>query len=241
MPHFEYKLHDHIALLTMTSGENLFTFEFLDAFLAVLDEIEKETQASVLVVTSADQKIWSNGINLQWLMEAVAQDPAAAFQFPVRIMKVLRRILTYPMITIAAINGHAFAGGAIMACAFDFRFMRTDRGFFCFPEVDINIPFMPGMDALIRKAFPGSLLLEAQLTGKRYAAQELEAHKVVVQACPLEELLNRVMAFAKPLNKGREILKTMKSVGFKSILQIMDIDDPVYLESRKPFSDDKKE
>jgi Delta3-Delta2-enoyl-CoA isomerase len=236
MPDFEYKLDDHIALLTMTTGENLFTFEFLDAFLAVLDEIENETKASVLVVTSADKKIWSNGINLAWLMETVAQDPAAAFQFPMRIMKVLRRILTYPMITIAAINGHAFAGGAIMACAFDFRFMRTDRGYFCFPEVDINIPFMPGMDALIKKAFPGSLLLEAQLTGKRYNAQELEACKVVVEACPVEELLDRVVAFAKPLNKNREILRTMKAVGFKSILQIMDIEDSIYLKDKNTLA-----
>jgi Delta3-Delta2-enoyl-CoA isomerase len=239
MPHFEYKLDDHIALLTMITGENLFTFEFLDAFLAILDEIENKTQASVLVVTSADKKIWSNGINLNWLMEAVAQDPAAAFQFPMRIMKVLRRILTYPMITIAAINGHAFAGGAIMACAFDFRFMRKDRGYLCFPEVDINIPFMPGMDALIKKAFPGSLLLEAQLTGKRYTAQELEAYKVVVEACPVEELLDRVVAFAKLLNKNRETLRIMKAVGFKSILQIMDIEDSIYLKDKNTFAGNK--
>jgi enoyl-CoA hydratase/carnithine racemase len=239
MPHFKYKLEDHVALLTMTSGENLFTFEFLDAFLAVLDEIENETKASVLVVTSADKKIWSNGINLTWLMEAVAKDPDAAFQFPMRIMKALRRILTYPMITIAAMNGHAFAGGAIMSCAFDFRFMRTERGFFCFPEVDINIPFMPGMDAVIRKAFPGTLLLEAQLTGRRYTAEELEANKVIVKACPVEELLERVMDFARAQNKGREILRTMKTVGFKSILQIMDTEDAKYLKEKNTFSGNK--
>jgi Delta3-Delta2-enoyl-CoA isomerase len=239
MAHFEYLLDEHIAVLTMNSGENLFTFEFLDAFLDILDEIENQTTASVLVVTSADKKIWSNGINLQWLMAAVDEDPETAFQFPMRIMKVLRRLLTYPMVTIAAINGHAFAGGAIMACAFDFRFMRTERGYFCFPEVDINIPFMPGMDALLKKALPGSMVLEAQLTGKRYTALELEAHKVVVQACPVDDLMNRVMTFAKGLNKGRQILKTMKAVGFKPILQVMETDDPVYLQNKMTFSADK--
>lgn len=239
MDHFEYTLEEHVAVLTMKSGENLFTFEFLDAFYDILDEIENRTKASVLVVTSADKKIWSNGINLQWLMSAVAGDPESAFQFPMRIMKVLRRLLTYPMITIAAINGHAFAGGAIMACAFDFRFMRTERGYFCFPEVDINIPFMPGMDAIIKKALPGPMALEAQFTGKRYTASELEANQVVVKACPVEELMNQVLVFAKAMNKERSTLQIMKEVGFKSILQVMEAEDAVYLESKKTFSAEK--
>ena len=237
---FEYTLDDHIAVVTMNSGENLFTFEFLNAFDDLLDEVENRTQATVLVVTSADKKIWSNGIDLQWLRSAVAQNPETATKFPMGIMKVFRRLLTYPLITIAAINGHAFAGGAIMACAFDFRFMRTDRGYFCFPEVDIQIPFMPGMDALIKKALPGPMVLEAQFTGKRYTASELEDRKVVVRACPVDELMNQVVAFAKTMNKGRGILKIMKEVAFKNILQVMEFDDPIYLESKKTFSNDKK-
>ncbi len=232
MAFYEYKLEEHVAVLTMTNGENRFTLPSLDAFLAMLDEIENQTTASVLVVKSADTKIWSNGIDLDWLMPTVAEDPEKGSQFSVRLMQLLRRILTYPLITIAAINGHAFAGGAIMACAFDFRFMRTDRGYFCFPEVDIQIPFMPGMDAIIKKAF-GHLSLEAQLTGKRYTAVELEAQKVVVKACHLDDLMNEVKAFAKTMNKGRSILKTIKEVGFKHILRVMEIDDPVYIEERK--------
>lgn len=239
MAQFEYTLDEHVAVVTMNSGENLFTFEFLDAFLDLLDEIENKTKATVLTVTSADKKIWSNGIDLQWLMSAVTRDPETAFQFPMRIMKLLRRLLTYPLITIAAINGHAFAGGAIMACAFDFRFMRTERGYFCFPEVDIHIPFMPGMDALIKKALPGPMALEAQFSGKRYTASELETNQVVVQACPLDELMKQVVAFAKAMNKERATLKIMKEVGFKHILEIMETDDPVYLESKKAFSTDQ--
>jgi enoyl-CoA hydratase/carnithine racemase len=230
---FEYQLDEHVALVTMNSGDNRFTIHFLEAFLKILDEIENQTAATVLVVKSADSKIWSNGIDLDWLQAAVTENPEMGSRFSATIMKLLRRILTYPLITIAAINGHAFAGGAIMACAFDFRFMRTDRGFFCFPEVDIHIPFMPGMDALIKKALPGHLSLEAQLTGKRYTAAELETHKAVFKACHLDDLMNEVTAFAKTMNKGRNILKPIKEVGFKHILRVMDVDDPAYLEGRK--------
>jgi enoyl-CoA hydratase/carnithine racemase len=230
---FEYQLDDQVALVTMNSGENRFTYDFLKAFEGTLEEIEHRTKATVVLVKSAHEKIWSNGIDLEWLVAEVSRDPEAGTRFPSLLMQFLRRLLTYPLITIAAINGHAFAGGAIMACAFDFRFMRTDRGYFCFPEVDIQIPFMPGMDAIIKKALPGHLSLEAQLTGKRYTAVELEAQKAVFKACHLDDLMNEVMTFAKTMNKGRSILKTIKEVGFKHILRVMEIDDPVYFESRK--------
>ena len=151
---FEYQLDDHVALVTMNHGENRFTYDSLDAFEGLLEEIEQKTRATVLLVKSAHEKIWSNGIDLEWLLAEMGRNPEAGTRFPERLMQFLRRLLTYPLITVAAINGHAFAGGAIMACAFDFRFMRTDRGYFCFPEVDIQIPFMPGMDAILKKALP---------------------------------------------------------------------------------------
>jgi len=230
---FEYQLDDHVALVTMNNGENRFTYDSLEAFEGLLEEIEQQTKATVLLVKSAHEKIWSNGIDLEWLLAEVGRDPEAGARFPARLMQFLRRLLTYPLITIAAINGHAFAGGAIMACAFDFRFMRSDRGYFCFPEVDIQIPFMPGMDAILKKALPTSLVLEAQLTGKRYTAAELEAQRVVLKACPAGDLVNEALAFAKTMNKSREILKTMKAVTFKNILRVMETDDPAYLQSLK--------
>ena len=229
----EYQLDDHVALVTMNSGENRFTYDFLKAFEGTLEEIEHRTKATVVLVKSAHEKIWSNGIDLEWLLAEVGRDPEAGTRFPSLLMQFLRRLLTYPLITIAAINGHAFAGGAIMACAFDFRFMRSDRGYFCFPEVDILIPFMPGMDAILKKALPIPMALEAQLTGKRYTAAELEALRVVLKACPLGDLLNEALAFAKTMNKGREILKTMKEVTFKNILRVMEADDPAYLGALK--------
>ena len=230
---FEYQLDDHVALVTMNNGENRFTYDSLEAFEGLLEEIEQQTKATVLLVKSAHEKIWSNGIDLEWLLAEVGRDPEASARFPARLMQFLRRLLTYPLITIAAINGHAFAGGAIMACAFDFRFMRSDRGYFCFPEVDIQIPFMPGMDAILKKALPTSLVLEAQLTGKRYTAAELEAQRVVLKACPAGDLVNEALAFAKTMNKSREILKTMKAVTFKNTLRVMEADDPAYLQSLK--------
>ncbi|MFH2098707.1 MAG: enoyl-CoA hydratase/isomerase family protein, partial [Pseudomonadota bacterium] len=169
----EYKLEDHVAIITWNNGENRFNPEFLQANLDALDEIEKNTGATVLVVRSAHEKIWSIGLVLEWLMGIVAaQDTATSKKFFFQLNDVFKRFLMFPAITVAAITGHAFAGGAILSCAFDYRFMRTDRGFFCFPEVDINIPFLPGMMALLRKSLPGHTLVDMSLTGKRLTAHQ---------------------------------------------------------------------
>ena len=230
MAPIEYYLDEHVAVLTMKDGENRFNYDFLDLFMKTLDEIERGTDARTLVVTSAHEKIFCNGIDLEWLGGLIAREGRqAALEFPKRLNALLRRILTYPLITVAAINGHAFAGGAIMACCFDFRFMRTQRGFFCVPEVDIGIPFMPGMSAMMKKAIPMYKVMEMQLTGKRVTAEECEAHHIVVKACPVETLLEEALAFAMTHKKDRRMLGVMKNVLFKDLLQIMDVDDPAYL------------
>lgn len=92
---------------------------------------------------------------MKWITETFGgKDFQAIKDFMYGLNRIFKRILLYPMPVIAAINGHAFGDGAIMACASDLRYIRADKGFFCFPEVDISIPFLPGMQAIIKKAFP---------------------------------------------------------------------------------------
>ena len=67
----EFKMDDNVAVVTLNSGENRFNPEFLDAFLNILDEIENNTDANVLIVQSAHEKIFSNGIDLDWLLPYV--------------------------------------------------------------------------------------------------------------------------------------------------------------------------
>ena len=142
----EWKKEGAVAVITMTNGENRHNPDFAALLLGALDEIEKDTDVSSVVIASSDEKNWSQGIDTNWLMSAYGKkDFQAIRDFLYGMNKIFKRIILYPMPVIAAINGHAFGNGAILACACDFRFMRSDKGFFCFPEVDINIPFLPGM------------------------------------------------------------------------------------------------
>lgn len=232
MAAIEYKLDEKVAIVTMNDGENRFNPSFLNGFIETLDEIEKETDANALVVTSSHEKIFCNGIDLDWLLPFVQKgDKETGVSFFYTMNRLFKRILLYPMPTIAAISGHAFAGGAIMSCAFDFRFMRSDRGFFCFPEVDLGIPFLPGMIALITKAIPQYKVEELHYTGKRATAEECEAHHIITKACHIDDLMDEAVSFAKGLNKRREIIAEMKRRMYKDIVHAFDVDDPPMIES----------
>jgi enoyl-CoA hydratase/carnithine racemase len=232
MARVEYTLDEKVAIVTMNDGENRFNLPFLEDFLTILDTIEDDTDANSLIVTSAHEKIFCNGIDLDWLLPFIKKndmDTAKAFFYT--MMKLFKRILLYPMPTIAAISGHVFAGGAIMSCAFDFRFMRSDRGFFSFPEVDLGIPFLPGMLAIIKKTIPMYKFEEMQYSGKRATAEECEAHHIVMKSCHMDDLMNEALLFAKTLNKRREVIAEMKKRMHKDIVQIMDMEDPSVIES----------
>jgi len=230
MAMYEFTLEEQVALLTMS--ENKFNIDSVTEFLLVLNQIEKDTDAKALVVRSSDEKIWSNGIDLEWLLPLVQKGETSVTDvFGAKLSELFKRILFYPMITVAAITGHAFAGGAIMACCFDFRFMRKDRGYLCFPEVNLGIPFLPSMTAMCKKAIPIDLVEDMQLTARRLTANECEARHIIRKACTMDELMGEAISFAKGLNKERSIVTKLKNVMHKDILKVMEIDDPAALKS----------
>jgi len=227
----DYKLDGHVAVVTMNDGENWFNPPFLDAFQRVIDTIEADTNATTLVVTSGHEKIFSNGIDLAWVAQRIETDLPAVKRLFYQLNRMLKRVLNYPLVTIAAMNGHAFAGGAIFSCAFDFRFMRSDRGYFCLPAVDREFAFLPGMNALLESAIPPYLLHEMQITGGRFTAETLCAHHVIKAACPLDRLMAAAMALARQMDKKRETVAEIKKRRNGSIAHALDVDDVPYIES----------
>jgi enoyl-CoA hydratase/carnithine racemase len=228
----EWKKLETVGVITMNNGENRHNPEFIRAILTSFDEIERDPMISSVIIASSDPKNWSQGIDLLWMMDAMAKNDLQGLRdFMYGLNRIFNRILLYPMPVIAAINGHAFGDGTIMACACDFRFMKADRGFFCFPEIDINIPFLPGMQAIIRKAIPYYKLEELVFSGKRTGAAELEAHHVIMKACENEEALMReALAFAQSFNKKRPIFGEMKKRFHRTIIETMEKEDPAFIE-----------
>jgi len=81
----------------------------------------------------------------------------------------------------------------MLALAHDQRVMREDRGFLCLPEVDIRIPFTPGMAALIQARLPPHSAHEAMTTGRRYGGQDAQAAEIVDEVLSEDALVSRAV------------------------------------------------
>jgi enoyl-CoA hydratase/carnithine racemase len=228
----EWEKDENVAVITMTNGENRQNPVFVKNMLNVLEEIEKDASVSAVIITSSDQKSWSQGLDLDWIMERKKENDLQAIRdFLYGLNNVFKRVLSYPMPVIAAISGHAVAGGAILTCSCDFRFMRSDKGFFFFPEVDISVPFLPGMIALVKRAVPYYKFNEMLLSGKRYFAPEMEEHHIIQKACENEAvLMKEALAFAKTFNKKRGTFGEMKRRLHKEVIEVIDTQDPTFIE-----------
>ena len=222
MSKLDLKLEGKVAVITMDDGDNKLNLDMCDAFLALLDSVEKETDALTLVVRSGHSHIWSNGFDVDWIKAMQdAGDREAVTQFLTRDLELRMRLLTFPLITIALLNGHVFGGAAVLSCCFDFRFMRSDRGFFCIPAVDRDFPILPGTGALLGSVLPAYMARELVLTGRRFTGTESGAHHIVTAAYPNEELEEKTLEFASGLNKGRQIVGSMKGVLNRRVVDLM--------------------
>ena len=207
---FELTHDDPIFTLTMNAGENRFTVDFLRAMHAQLDTVlERAGDGPAALVITGAGKYWSNGIDLESLATASPEDQGA---FLPELNRLLGRLVSFPLPTVAAINGHVFAGGALLALACDHRIMRTERGWFCLPEVDIQVPFVGGMYDLLRCKLSSPTLREAVLSGRRYTGDEALAAGIVDALCDISELPTTCATTVTPLaQKGRNIFKQLKA------------------------------
>ena len=215
----ELQTEDGVFVLRMRAGENRFNTGFVDAFAAALDRVEQANPIGALV-TVGEGKFYSNGMDLDWLNGA-GQGQIGATMASVHAL--LARVLGFPAITVAAINGHVFAGGAILALAHDFRVMRDDRGFFCLPEVDIQLPFTAPMCSLIQAKLSKATAHEAMVTGRRYDAPQARAASIVHQIAAEDDVLPQAIALAKRYaGKHAPTLSGIKRTAYGEVLAALE-------------------
>lgn len=204
-----------VFLLDIGDGENRFHPDWIAGFNQALDQIEA-TQGPKALVTTAAGKYWCTGLDLDWIGEHSAELPS----YLAAAHHLLARVLALPVPSVAAIQGHCFAAGAMIALAHDVRIMRADRGFFCLPEIDIQLSFTPGMSALIQARLPAATAHTAMTTGRRYGGYEALEAGIADQLADEGKVTGAAVAAVQPLaGKHAPTLGAIKSVMYAEVLR----------------------
>ncbi|HET6473168.1 MAG TPA: enoyl-CoA hydratase-related protein [Pseudomonadales bacterium] len=203
-----------VFTLTMTAGENRWNTTFVRAFASVLDEVEASSGPAALVTTSASEKFYSNGLDLDWVRDPAAH-PAAGEREPFadEFMKLMARVITFPVPTIAAINGHAFGAGFMFALCHDLRHMRADRGFICANEMQLGLAIPTPELALFRHKLSVDVFFETVQLARRWTGPDGLAKGIVQAVAPGDSLLpnaQRKAAELAPLGMNRALYREQK-------------------------------
>jgi Delta3-Delta2-enoyl-CoA isomerase len=214
---FDYKFEEamidlerdgELFILTMNDGENRWNTSFVRAFAKALDEVEASSGPAALVTRSSDVKFFSNGLDLDWI-SSKTPDPANPASdehrggdrsvFGAEFMTLMGRIITLPIPTVAAINGHGFGAGFMTALCHDVRIMRSDRGFLCANEMQLGMTIPRAELALFRHKLSASTFFETVQLARRWSGPDALAAGIVSQIAELDTLFDTAFTRAREL------------------------------------------
>ena len=201
-----------VRIVRWDDGENRVNIDSMTEWHAALDQLE-EIEGPLAVVVIGAGKYFSNGLDLdRFTIEPDESGPTIEL-----LNSLFGRLLLLPAYTVGALNGHTFAAGAMISCCFDARVMRSDRGYWCLPEVDLGLPLSVAMTAVVSARLPIEAVQDAMLTGRRYTAEEAEALGIVTDTSDEERLLDVAIALAAPMaGKNRRVIGEHKRLLFGS-------------------------
>jgi Delta3-Delta2-enoyl-CoA isomerase len=210
-------LEGSVAVLWLGDGDNRLGPDAVAELNALLDEVE--AGPATALVTSASGKIWNNGLDTGWFA-ANLDGVGGALQV---VEQLYARLLAFPLPTVAAVQGHAFAGGAMLALAHDLRVMRADRGFFCLPEVDLGVAFTPGMTALLTARLGPQTAHAAMVLAQRFAGTDALAAGITDLLAGSEQaVLESALSIARSVGgKDRATVAAIKRSLYPAALDLL--------------------
>ncbi|KAK3085597.1 hypothetical protein FSP39_005925 [Pinctada imbricata] len=209
---YQVSFHDDgCAVLTMKNGQNRFNLTTLRIINKALDQVERNQSCRILVTTGdPGGRFYSNGIDLDWLMS----DPSHMAEFTALLLDTMWRVMHFPIPTVCAINGHAFAGGAFLALCHDYRIMRSDKGWISWNETLIQYRIPESLKEVITTKIDSRAIRESVIYAKRITGPEAVSLGIIDCVTSPDKLISE----AKSLGFGaigknnidRDMLRTMK-------------------------------
>jgi enoyl-CoA hydratase len=191
-----YDLKDEIATIRLDDGKvNAMSQPFYDALNAALDRAEKE-RAGAVVITGRPG-VFSAGLNLKVLPTLAPEDLTRTM---INFGRTLHRVFTFPIPTVAAVSGHAIAGGAILMFACDLRLVAEGPHRIHVNEVAIGLTLPSWAITIAEFAIPPRWHTEAILHARLYSPEEaLERGMIQLVARPADRLQDEALAAAAQL------------------------------------------
>jgi enoyl-CoA hydratase len=184
---------DGVVLLRLAEGKaNAMSLEFCQTLTA---RFQGAAHAPAVVLTGSGH-IFSAGVDLLRLLEGGAPYIRA---FLPALSTMFMTVFSHPRPVVAAINGHAVAGGCVLACAADKRLMARDAGRIGVTELIVGVPFPPVAMEIMRAATALQYLEDALFGGATYAPAEAVARGLVHEVVDPQALIDRAVAAAKSL------------------------------------------
>ncbi|KAI1080687.1 enoyl-CoA hydratase/isomerase family protein [Whalleya microplaca] len=208
-----------IYVLTWSSPpDNRLTAAFNTALITALDAIEYGHPPGVVITTSAIGKFYSNGLDLKLALSV--PDFMETSLYP-----LFRRLLTYPMPTVALVNGHGFAGGLMLAMHHDYRVFTGARGYVCVNELEFGAPLMPPMSAIFRLKLAPPVYRDLVLEARRFDAKAARDAGIVDKIGEMDAALQLIQdrGLAKKGTTG--VYGMLKAEMYRESIELLDAKD----------------
>jgi enoyl-CoA hydratase len=189
----ERELEDGILTLRLAHGKaSAMDVELLEALGGAL---ETATDARAVILTGTGS-IFSAGVDLYRLLDG---GQAYVDRFVPLLSTFVRALFALPVPVVAAVNGHAIAGGGVMTLAADYRIMAEGNGRIGVPELLVGVPFPAAPLEVVRFAVPRHRLQAVIYTGSTLAPHDALAEGLLDEVVPADSLLSRAREVAAQL------------------------------------------
>ena len=195
----------YLSTITFNRPEkrNAITTQMIAELQTALDTIEK-SHTRVVIITGTG-KAFCAGIDLEMLQSIANQSPSENQEDSRRIAKMFRKVWSYSRPMIAAVNGHALAGGCGIATLCDFTLSAPEAKF---GYTEVKIGFLP---AIV------SVFLTRQVGEKRARDLLLTGRLVEAQEAKELGLVNEIVATEKLMERAHELAETILAASPSSI------------------------
>ena len=202
-----------IALLTLNRPDkrNAVSFELVNDVMNALDEVETSTASEVLIITGAG-KAFCAGLDLEDLKRLTGKTHEQNIADSRTMANLFRRIYDFPKPTIAAVNGHAIAGGTGIATMCDFTLAVPEAKF---GYTEVKIGFVPAIVSSYLVFQVGhKVARDLLLTARLFDAAEAHRYGLVNEIVAPENLMERANQLAALLleNSPSSVRATKKLI-----------------------------